>query len=390
MSDLSGRQILFLLPSISIGGAERAFAQLASRFLAEGAMVSLISLANETDRLQVEFSEEVNLICFRPVTRFKIYVLNRLVMLFMSIWRTGMYLRKNNPDLVMSSVKGANIVAVMASQLFGFSGVVVVRESSAFSFERPVIQKLFTWLYGKADLVITVSSEAGKKMLAVDPGMASKVVSLQNPLDVKRLQHMASKDIPDHPWLSSDATIPILCVGRLVQEKNYSSLITVLATLIAKNSDVRLIFVGDGQLRASLQRQFNDSGLAEFVDFVGETDNPWVWMANARVIAMPSVSEGFPNVLREALVLGVPVVANRFNSDLQDYEDCQLLALADAADSGAFADTLLTVINGPGTDLTGSSELIDDLNGEDAYLRAVKSLLTENGADTSAAGADSN
>jgi glycosyltransferase involved in cell wall biosynthesis len=73
--------------------------------------------------------------------------------------------------------------------------------------------------------------------------------------------------------------------------------------------DARLVIVGDGELRGYLERVIARHGLQDSVFLVGDQENPYRFLARARVFAFPSVWEGFPNALLESLVCGIPVIA---------------------------------------------------------------------------------
>jgi glycosyltransferase involved in cell wall biosynthesis len=94
-------------------------------------------------------------------------------------------------------------------------------------------------------------------------------------------------------------------VGRLATEKDHQLLIDAWRLVGARNAE--LIIVGDGPLRAGLQAQIEQSGLA--IRLIGESDQAREIIAGLDLFVLPSRIEGFPNVLLEAAMLGVPVIA---------------------------------------------------------------------------------
>lgn len=113
-----------------------------------------------------------------------------------------------------------------------------------------------------------------------------------------------------------DALTPdggLLFVGRLRVRKGVEVLLAALARLRAAHPAARLAVAGDGEHRRALERTARRMGVAEAVDFLGRCDAARVraLLAGARVLAVPSIYEGMPLVVLEAMDAGVPVVASR-------------------------------------------------------------------------------
>jgi len=100
----------------------------------------------------------------------------------------------------------------------------------------------------------------------------------------------------------------VLAIGRLSREKGHAHLIRAAA---AWNNEARLIIIGDGPERPALERLARDLGIGERVMLPGMTDEVAPFYGLADVFVLPSLSEGSPNVLLEAMACGLPVVATR-------------------------------------------------------------------------------
>lgn len=105
----------------------------------------------------------------------------------------------------------------------------------------------------------------------------------------------------------------VLYVGRLSQEKSIHSLIEAIAHLAASGKVFNLYLVGDGPLRAELQKLAIHHGIGERIHFVGKVEHNEVatWMGAADFLCLPSLREGCPNVILEALGSGRPVLASK-------------------------------------------------------------------------------
>lgn len=133
---------------------------------------------------------------------------------------------------------------------------------------------------------------------------------IENGVDVDTFRPGNSAQARRALGLAPDGDL-LLYVGRLVPGKGLSELLDVFGALLARDATKRLALVGDGPLRSRLLEQARSLGIDARVIFAGERPHPEValWMQAASVFVLPSESEGFPNVVREALASGCPVVA---------------------------------------------------------------------------------
>lgn len=98
-------------------------------------------------------------------------------------------------------------------------------------------------------------------------------------------------------------------IGRLDAQKGHSVLLDALARL-RKKYPARLVIIGDGPKRHALETQIKRLNLSTAVWLLGERDDVTAWLSTIDVFALPSLWEGLPNALLEAMALGLPVVAS--------------------------------------------------------------------------------
>ncbi|MGC8880077.1 MAG: glycosyltransferase [Anaerolineae bacterium] len=105
----------------------------------------------------------------------------------------------------------------------------------------------------------------------------------------------------------------IVYVGSLIPRKGVIYLLKAMAQLVPTHPSLRLVIVGEGVEKPSLQRDACELGIATRVSFVGEASREHVrsWMQQAKVFVLPSTEEGFGVVLLEALACGTPIVASQ-------------------------------------------------------------------------------
>ena len=97
-------------------------------------------------------------------------------------------------------------------------------------------------------------------------------------------------------------------VGRLERVKGLEYLLQAIEK-VAQTTQLRCVIVGDGSQRSYLEAAAKHLGLAETVHFVGEQANPYKYLSKATAFVLPSLSEGMPNVLLEAMACNCPIVA---------------------------------------------------------------------------------
>ena len=101
----------------------------------------------------------------------------------------------------------------------------------------------------------------------------------------------------------------ILFVGRFSPEKGLDVLLRAMPTLVARHPALSLRLVGDGPTRPLIEQLIATHRLHDHVELVGHVDDPAPHYAAARLLCLPSRSEGMPNVVLEAVAAGLPVVA---------------------------------------------------------------------------------
>ena len=103
----------------------------------------------------------------------------------------------------------------------------------------------------------------------------------------------------------------LVCVGRLSQQKGHLVLLDAVAELVDEGADVKLVLVGDGEMRPMLEKAISDRGLDEHVHVTGWASGAKVreHIRDCRAMVLPSFAEGLPVVIMEALALGRPVIS---------------------------------------------------------------------------------
>lgn len=196
------------------------------------------------------------------------------------------------------------------------------------------------------DQWIAVSHAVCDAMLARGDTDLSKVTVVHNgvpPPDSNEPDREASRDLLS---IGRDERL-LLCVARLESEKGHVTMLNALSMLQSERCAFRAVFLGDGSLRRSLEAQAQALGLSWRVEFLGQQENPNVWMKAADALVLSSPLEPFGLVLPEAMSRGIAVVAANAGgpSEIVGTDGGILFFAGDARD---LARKLLGVLENPG------------------------------------------
>lgn len=296
----SSGSILLVLPSLERGGGECVMLQLAQSFTALGREVHVVALVGGGP-LRSNLSALVVLHELLETSD----VGGGVALARRALPKLVALLRKVRPNAVLSTMTGTNLLTVLACRWANIRTRVVLREASSLVNARSVLKRqAMRWLYRRADMLIAVSRGVAEDLRSLGlPGDRIRVI--HNPVDPGRLRSLAEKG-PNLPEIKD--TPYVIALGRLTEAKDYLTLLRAYAASKLRHSH-RLVIVGEGEQRARLEIAVLELGLVDRVLLPGALDNPFWVLAGAALLVLSSRWEGYPNVLLEALALGVPVVS---------------------------------------------------------------------------------
>ncbi|MEN8174892.1 MAG: glycosyltransferase [Pseudomonadota bacterium] len=234
---------------------------------------------------------------------------------FAGIPSLAAYLREQRPTALLVAKDRAGRAALVARRLARADTRILVRLgtnlTTALENRHPALQWLRTApmrrLYADVDRIIAVSDGVAEDTRAITRLPASRVTVIRNPVITSALVERAAAPAP-HAWLAEKSLPVILAAGRLTYQKGFDVLLPAFQALQATTPS-RLIILGEGRERATLERLASDLEIGDRVLLPGFQANPYAWLARADLFVLPSRWEGSPNVLAEALALGIPSVA---------------------------------------------------------------------------------
>ncbi len=236
-----------------------------------------------------------------------------------SLFKLVAYLRKERPDIFVAAFPHINVLAMMAKVMSGVGTKVVLTDHNHFFglvrnarslqrrfFGMVILPHLMRIFYPLSDAVICASQGVAKSILEV-VNIPDKVKVIYYPVAADKIQEW-SKEPVGHPWFS-DSNIPlVLAAGRLINQKDFPTLLRAFS-LVVKAMPAHLAILGEGKDRGMLEELAKELGIYEHVAFLGFQRNPFRYMGKATVFVLSSIHEGFGNVLVEAMACGTPVIS---------------------------------------------------------------------------------
>lgn len=223
--------------------------------------------------------------------------------------------------------------------------VVLRTEHLPYLLTDPDQQTAFEQMTHIVDRIVCVSDgvSASLRAAGTPPGKLAVVRNGIDPLPKPLNRDLARQDLrlPDEARL-------ILTVGRFTEQKGYRFLAEAAAPVVQQCPEVRLLWVGDGPEREPLRRQVDRLGLSEHVHFLGRRDDVPRLLGAADLFVLPSLFEGLPLVVLEAMAAGLPVIGTRVCGTEEAIRDGVTGRLVPPADSRALACALLDALTRPG------------------------------------------
>lgn len=294
-------KIAIFLMDLGGGGAERVMINLARGFVDLGLEVELVLVKAEGPYLSQLHPniKVVTLNCSRLISSLPALIT---------------YLKTVRPSVLMSALEDTNLVALWARKLANVPTQVIVtvhnnlsRESqNATQLKRKLTPQLVKLFYPWADQIVAVSRGVAQDLIKI--GLPrQKVHAIYNPIITADLQEKL-KETLEHPWFLPEQPPVIIGVGRLTKQKDFATLIKAFAQ-VKKQKSSRLLLLGDGEERSTLENLVQSLDLTQDVQFMNFVANPYIYMAKASVLVLSSDWEGFGNVLVEAMISGTAVVS---------------------------------------------------------------------------------
>ena len=302
------KNILILSLTLKKGGSERVIS-LISKYLANDENINFHILLIEGG-IEYELPECVKIVNLKQFNRSGVMKFFKIPFLAYKLLK---YIQKNKIDIVMSFLYRPNYINIL-SKIFGSNhkSIINIRSTTSRYKNEGLLGKvnlfLVKLLFNKANLIISNSKGVDDDLKSI-VNITTKTTVINNPVD---LEYIKNKKIilEDKHFLFEKEKKYIISVGRLISLKRNGDLLDAFFTLQNDDNKLEIIFLGDGILKNDLKNKCELLKIKDKVHFLGNVKNPFYYLNKSNLFVMTSETEGFPNVLVEAMACGIPVVSS--------------------------------------------------------------------------------
>lgn len=331
-------KICFVAPNMLGGGAERVISILVNDLYTKNYNVDLLLGTVEGSYLK-DIISNVNVVD-----------LNARKMIF-SIPKIIKYLKLEKPDFIFTSHMYVGTLVSLAIKLSFIKTKLIIRQPTMlfpnkkkYKFLDLLKIKLFLYMSRFSEKIIVTSDQMYQEFKKYSKASDGKIQIIYNPIDVNKIVNK-SKEKVAHEFFENKSSKIIIAVGRLVEVKDFKTLIRAVA-LVSDKIPVKLIILGDGELRCELEYLVAELNLENIVSFPGFVENPYKYMSRSDLFVSSSLWEGFSNVIIEAMACNLKIVATNCDGGSKEIlADGKWGQLVPVQDEKIMADAILYSLN---------------------------------------------
>jgi glycosyltransferase involved in cell wall biosynthesis len=300
---MNSKKITFLISTLSGGGAEGVCVGMANIFAEKGWSVDLVVLNLKNEAYLNRLSNKVKLVVLN---------VNHARYAGFSLLK---YINKNKVKTILVFNYELSVVLVILRKLLRLKVKIISRSISTFSAKMNQFYKLSNWdrfivaplikaFFHRVDFVINQSNGMRDDLVFIYPHLKDYSTVIFNPIPLNLIEFAKNNDLSKIKKENY-----LLCIGRLETLKGFHHAIIAFAGIVKKYPYLRLKIVGKGSEEKKLKQLAIDNFVQDRVDFEGFKKNIIPYYLHARVTILPSLYEGYPNVLIESISMNTPVIA---------------------------------------------------------------------------------
>ena len=298
------KKVLFVIDLIKTGGAEKILLDFRRYLLDEGYEVPVYVLYGDISSFYCGLRKNSAIAFFKLFQQ--IYLWLKLIFI----------VKHENPDCVFSYLDRSNIITQFLPIGRKYK-ILTVHNILSVQYDK-IKKNMLKWLVfkfihfsyniGRRTTIIAVSNQVKDDLIDNFNIDSKRVYVVNNGVDAADIMSKSQEAITE--FAVDPDCIYILNIGRFTLQKAQWKLVKAFSILIKSNPKLRLLLIGEGELKAELEKLIEDLSLKDYVLILPFSHNPYKFMKLSTVMVLPSLYEGFPIVLSEASILRLPVIGS--------------------------------------------------------------------------------
>lgn len=341
------KKILFIMPSMFIGGAERSLLGLLEALDYSKVDVSLFLYRHEGEFLKY-IPKEVDIL--PEIAEYKTFDVSVKSLLFSNKCIFGIKRilskiaikwnccrKKTHAGVWMSMQYTARYLQGLLPQIPGEYDLGIMYLGVADTLVNKVNAKVkMTWnhtdydtlypdkkmdleIYKKINYLVSVSEACNQKVKSFYPEIAEKSIVIENCLAEKLIKEQAKEKVNDLKM--EESVIKLLSIGRYCEAKNFDNVPAICKKILQQGINLKWYIIGYGSDEALIKQKIKENGMENHVILLGKKNNPYPYMANCDIYVQPSRYEGKCVSVREAQMLEKPVIITKYETSSSQLED---------------------------------------------------------------------
>ena len=306
------KRILFLIESLSGGGAEKVLVTTLRHLDKEKFDITLCCIVN-TGVYQKNLPSHIHYhyliekpgksIISNCFYKFKY----KMIYNYLPTSLVSTFLHPSRYDIVVAYVEGFATKLVSHTRNVHLQKIAWVHiDLHSYHWTRSIFTNHREELdcYNQFDNIITVSNTVLHSFKKEFPSCSQPIQTLYNPIDSEEIKRLAQQPTD----IIKDNCFKLVSVGRLVKQKSFLRLLHIFNRFVVQGYEIELWLIGEGPERMLIEQFIRENKLTEHVKLLGFQANPYKYMKECDLFVCSSISEGYSTAVTEALILGIPVV----------------------------------------------------------------------------------
>lgn len=310
------KKLLFVSATLETGGVQHILSNLSVQ-LAQKYDITI--LLNDSGRIAYPYGGEVITLNMRnQPDRLSLWY--QIKVFFKRYVRLRKLKKRGEYDYCISMLDSANIANILSGSRKCKVVTTVYTNISAkncIKAYRYIIAPAVKLLYNHSDIIV-VTSEGVKNDLQQNYGLyPHKMQVVYDGVDIEEIDTLRNEPVEASEYHIQESTL-ITTLGRLDTAKGQWHMIRAMKKISKECPNVKLLIMGSGALKEKLIQLVDECGLQDHVEICGYVANPYKYISASKLFVSSSIVEGYPTVILEAMVCGVPCVCTDFESGARE------------------------------------------------------------------------